>query len=110
MFQITEILDNFLYISGFDGLKLIDARNIGAVVNCVKGAKNGKLSRRFKKQHAYLHIAIEDDDSQSIASYFDQVFDFLDKMKLMQKRVLVYCGLGVSRSSSFVIGEFTMSF
>uniref|UniRef100_A0A915JTC0 Uncharacterized protein n=1 Tax=Romanomermis culicivorax TaxID=13658 RepID=A0A915JTC0_ROMCU len=104
--EISEILPEFLYMSGMDVLKnfrKLDDLQITAALNCIKGASNKKLAKRFAPTSSYLHVPIEDEDREKIDKHFDRVINFLSDQKSQNRRVVVYCGLGVSRSAAFVL-------
>ena len=50
-----------------------------------------------------LYINIDDHGDEPIANYFDEICEFLDKVKDKDEKVLVHCRGGVSRSATAVI-------
>ncbi|CAG5109886.1 Oidioi.mRNA.OKI2018_I69.chr2.g4359.t1.cds [Oikopleura dioica] len=51
----------------------------------------------------YLQIPVLDTESESLIDFFDQCFDFIDNARLKNKRVMVHCQAGKSRSATIAI-------
>jgi hypothetical protein len=53
-----------------------------------------------------VSVSVDDDENENIAEYFDGVCDAIEKHRHNNGKVLVYCGLGISRSASMCIAYF----
>jgi protein-tyrosine phosphatase len=51
----------------------------------------------------WVHIPVEDSETQDISQYFLQAIQTIEKAKQEGKQVLVHCAAGVSRSPTLVI-------
>lgn len=132
--EISEITD-YLYLSGCTGLTTdrLEALGITAAVCCIRG-----ITHKFPKTIDYLYIPVEDEDTEDLRSYMPSVFAMIEKHRRRGRRlgtrspssdenaptnadesatngnleksgkVLVYCGLGISRSATFVISYLMM--
>lgn len=49
------------------------------------------------------YIAITDEPNQDISKYFRDSYKFIDEMIRQDKKILVHCDAGISRSSTIVI-------
>lgn len=100
--QITKIND-YLYLSGCPALSAsrLQALGITCAVNCIKGVKH-----QFPDHIEYITVPIDDEESVNLSPYFDKVFSTIARHRQANGRVLVYCGLGISRSATFVIAYF----
>lgn len=94
--QITE----YLFLSGCSGLSTdrLQKMNVTAAVNCIKGVKH-----KFSKQIKYVYIALEDEEDENIEQHFTTVVEFIESERKNGGKTLVYCGLGISRSVTFVL-------
>jgi protein-tyrosine phosphatase len=52
----------------------------------------------------WRHIRVNDTTGDDIAQHLSTAFQFIDEAKIAHGRVLVHCAMGISRSSSVVIG------
>lgn len=74
-------------------------RNIGWVLNITSDVPN-----YFTDMCTYQQIPVLDTWNQSIQTYFEVAFEFLDQGIASGRGVLVHCAAGISRSAAFVIG------
>lgn len=97
--EISQILD-FLFLSGCNGLttERLQKLNITAAVNCIKGIKS-----KFTKDINLIYIPVEDEETEDLVPYIKQVVDFIEEERKNGGKTLVYCGLGISRSVTFVL-------
>ncbi|CAG8564885.1 28491_t:CDS:2 [Dentiscutata erythropus] len=59
---------------------------------------------RFPESFVYKVIAIKDSEFQNISKYFDETFMFIQNgLDQEDRRILVHCEMGISRSPSVVI-------
>ena len=116
-FEITKLTD-YLYLSGYEPISLNNLRrlDITCVVNCIKG-----VDHALPSSIDYVKVAINDDDSEDIAAYFDScnsvsvcvhicackqgTLQVIERHRAANGRVLVYCGLGISRSATICIAH-----
>lgn len=72
------------------------------ITSIISAAKEVKLVYPCGRVKEYLFIAAEDKESYSISTHFDEVFNFIERVR-EQGNILVHCILGVSRSVSLVL-------
>lgn len=74
--------------------------NITHILNLTTNIPN-----KFEPDITYLKIVIFDFETQNIAQYFNESFEFIENALKQNEsnRVLVHCNAGISRSASFVI-------
>lgn len=88
----------FLYLSGLAPLTPLSMKPFTCAINCVGGL------RHVTPPHVtVLHIPIEDDENTDLSPYWHVVFQKIDEQKKSGGKVLVFCGMGISRSATFVI-------
>jgi len=122
--EISEITD-YLYLSGCAGLTVdrLDALGITSAVCCIKG-----ITHKFPKTIGYLYIPVEDEDTEDLRPHMASVLATIDQQRRKGRlqspdentpaldentgekigKTLVYCGLGISRSATFVIAYLMM--
>lgn len=62
------------------------------IINCVAGL------RHIAPSHlTVLHIPIEDDEQTDLSPYWQLVFQTIDEQKRLGGKVLIFCGMGISR-------------
>lgn len=54
-------------------------------------------------QLEFMHVKIQDGPSVIISDHFESTREFINKMRVMGKSVLVHCHAGISRSATIVI-------
>jgi protein-tyrosine phosphatase len=99
----SEILEDFLYLGGMqtaeDRRALADL-NITRIVNMTSEHINPFMNDSSLR---YLHFPIDDKPDTQIEQFFDPCFLFIDEAKREQKRCLVHCAMGISRSATIVL-------
>uniref|UniRef100_A0A1I8EUV1 Dual specificity phosphatase n=1 Tax=Wuchereria bancrofti TaxID=6293 RepID=A0A1I8EUV1_WUCBA len=88
----------FLYLSGLAPLTPTSLRPFTCVINCVAG-----LRQILPSHLSVLHIPIEDDEGTDLSPYWHIVFRKIDDQKKNGGKVLIFCGMGISRSATFVV-------
>ena len=91
-----------LFLSGFGvacNEKLLTAMKVDTIINLVKGLPN-----KFPSKINYINFSLKDDgdlgNGQILTDVISSIEDNLDK----NKRVLVHCRKGISRSPAAIIG------
>ncbi|CAI2349609.1 unnamed protein product [Caenorhabditis sp. 36 PRJEB53466] len=79
-------------------LPILEHHKITHVVNVGTGIPN-----HYPAKFEYLKIDILDLPETRIVPYFDQVFEFIDKVRNAEGNVFVHCNAGISRSATFVV-------
>jgi len=100
----SEIIENFLFLGGIlsaDKMPVLKLLNITRIVNTA-----GELANMFhdEPEFAYMKVPVDDYPSTIIKTYFEETFNFIEKAQAENKRVLVHCAMGISRSSTICIG------
>ena len=107
---ISQITDN-IYLSGVLGAndkKSLDKNNITEIINCTKNIPNyfeNKLNSH-NVPYNYLRIPVDDTVGQNIEQYFNITFDTIDKSIKDNKKILIHCFAGMSRSATILIAYF----
>ena len=57
----------------------------------------------FVEEDRFLRIPVNDSYSEKLLPYFEQAFDFLEKVRCANACVLVHCLAGISRSPTLAI-------
>jgi protein-tyrosine phosphatase len=100
---MSEIIEGSLFLgSGIDAndRNQMKSKNITHILNvCKEWQTNHKLPYEVKVKH----LLLEDVEHQVIHDEFDSSFEFINAALQEEKRVLVHCAVGKSRSASFVI-------
>jgi hypothetical protein len=78
----------------------LDEKNIGAIVSVMVEPHPLAGQASFMRLH---HIPIQDKPNVNILEYIDECNDFIQKCLESGINVYVHCGMGISRSVSFVI-------
>eukprot|EP01136_Pigoraptor_vietnamica_P013966 Opistho-1_new@55567 len=98
----TEVLP-FLYLGtekNSADASTLDALGISMILNVAKECPYHFDEGRFE----YKKCALEDSSTEDIRRIFDDAFDYIDEARRTNRRVLVHCLGGVSRSVAIVIG------
>jgi hypothetical protein len=93
---LSVIIDSFLYLgSGKDAMDVDQLKNhkIDRILNLTA---EWPLIQSTK--YEVKRIPLKDIKEQNICDSFDEAFDFIDKTKEKNERVLVHCVIGKSRS------------
>ena len=100
---ISQITDN-IYLSNIIGAHYIihdnsNILNISCVINCTKTIPN-----YFEKNNiTYMRVPVDDTTMQNIEQYFDSTYNFIEKCISENKKILIHCYAGVSRSATILI-------
>ncbi|XP_023869439.1 dual specificity protein phosphatase 4-like [Salvelinus sp. IW2-2015] len=96
----VEILP-FLYLgSAFHASKkdMLDGMGISALLNVSSNCPN-----HFEGVYQYKCIPVEDNHKEDISSWFIEAIEFIDSVKDSNRRVLVHCQAGISRSATICL-------
>uniref|UniRef100_A0A1I8AUM0 Tyrosine-protein phosphatase domain-containing protein n=1 Tax=Steinernema glaseri TaxID=37863 RepID=A0A1I8AUM0_9BILA len=88
----------YLYLSGIGPLSPQNLQKFSCVINCIAGFRHVAPSHL-----TVLHIPIEDEESTDLAPYWQLVFQTIEANKKLNGKVLIFCGMGISRSPTFVM-------
>ncbi|TKR65061.1 hypothetical protein L596_025522 [Steinernema carpocapsae] len=88
----------YLYLSGIGPLTPQNLQKFSCVVNCIAGFRHEVPSNL-----PVLHIPIEDNETTDLTPYWQLVFQTIEANKRLNGKVLIFCGMGISRSAAFVI-------
>ena len=98
----TEIIEDFLYISGYKTASTISdlqKLKITNIINC-----SGDLCENlYFSDISYLTLNIRDNVSENIECLFFKCINYINEAKEKDGRVLIHCYKGVSRSVSIII-------
>ncbi|GMT19377.1 hypothetical protein PFISCL1PPCAC_10674 [Pristionchus fissidentatus] len=89
----------FLYVAGVAGLSPGVLGRFGTVINLIPGFR----LRAPARLNVY-HIAIDDDEGVDLTPYWTTVFKAIDEERKKRRKVLLLCGMGISRSAAFAVG------
>ncbi|GMR42466.1 hypothetical protein PMAYCL1PPCAC_12661, partial [Pristionchus mayeri] len=89
----------FLYVAGIAGLSPGVLNRFGTVINLIPGFRLKAPSRL----NVY-HIAIDDDEGVDLTPFWTTVFKAIDEERKKRGKLLLLCGMGISRSATFAIG------
>eukprot|EP01137_Pigoraptor_chileana_P002504 Opistho-2@2332 len=81
-------------------LPILESLNISIILNVAKECSNQFDDGRM----LYKKCPLEDSSTENIRRVFDEAFEFIDSARRQNRRVLVHCLGGVSRSVAVVIG------
>jgi len=98
----SVIIDNFLYHGNLKhamNKTLLEQLNIEYIINISEYS----LGEEIANQCHVLWISLEDDTYTDIDRHFQTTNEFLQSCKNKNKKVLVNCQMGVSRSSSIIL-------
>ena len=60
---------------------------------------------QFSKK-TWLNLYALDNPDQNISNYFDEAFEFLDRMERENKVCIIHCHAGINRSATIVLAYF----
>ncbi len=106
----SKVIKN-LYISSIHSRK--NYNNYDLVVNCAFPDNNTPLNtiKYIKNGNKYLiNIGLDDHPLQSLTQFLDEVTNNIHHFLNNEKRVLVHCQMGISRSATFVIAYLMRKF
>ncbi|CAD8137841.1 unnamed protein product [Paramecium octaurelia] len=86
-----------LYVGGYDSLKMVPEKGIGAVLSAV-------WTGHFKPDEKLKYLLIEADDAPTydMSKHFEKAVKFIHE-SLQTTNVLVHCAAGISRSVCLII-------
>jgi len=98
-FNATEIIDG-LWLGGEDDLIIneLNKRNITYILNITHNIHLLQNDNIDGKQ-----IKIKDDSNENIGQYFDECSDLINNLLNNNRKILVHCQKGLSRSPSIII-------
>jgi len=97
----SEIIPDFLYLGNYQNASSelqLGHLKISHVINAA-----GELPNYFQDKLQYFNVAIDDIPTANISTAFIQTFEFIEKARISNGRVLIHCNMGMSRSSSVTI-------
>lgn len=86
--------------------EMINKKNTVTVLKCTTLSADLPMAAEVEKQtieNNFKVLKIEDTLSERISNHFNDAFDFIKTSLNKDKKVLVYCGAGVSRAPTIVI-------
>lgn len=108
-----EILEGQLYLCGQYSAynkKVVQDLDIQAILVCGNGLKLAFIEDpELHSVIHYHHLPIDDSNEQAIIPYLPHMMDFISANLQANRKVLVHCAAGVSRSASMVIAYVMMS-
>ena len=96
------IIENFLYLSNYKAasdINLLKKLDIKYIINCSGDDCNNVASNFIN----YLTLNLKDNTNENIECIFYLCYDFIHKCKMENKKILIHCYQGISRSVSIVI-------
>lgn len=100
--DITEVINNFLYLGNYKIAKNLSAlkeKGITHIINC----SSDTCDNSYNNEIAYLHFPLKDSISESIECIFYYSFEFIQRCREANGKILIHCYQGISRSASIVI-------
>jgi protein-tyrosine phosphatase len=102
--RVAVIIPSQLYLSDMTAAlnpTLLKLLGVSHIIN----ATNRHVPNQFADRGvAYLNVDIEDEESAPLGDFFQQCFRFIDDaLTQPNRRVLVHCMCGISRSSSLIM-------
>eukprot|EP00055_Hartaetosiga_balthica_P004799 m.13124 g.13124 ORF g.13124 m.13124 type:complete len:369 (+) comp4112_c0_seq1:45-1151(+) len=97
----SEILEGKLYLGSWATASkrhVLDDLSITHIVNATQTCDSP-----FQDELNYIQCPIDDAIGENISEYFDKSLEFIRAAFADEKRVLVHCKMGMSRSSTFVL-------
>jgi protein phosphatase slingshot len=76
----------------------LENNNIHGIINATTNEPNA-----YPESYEYLRININDEPSEQIRSFFQDIFEFIRRHHSHGHSVLVHCQMGISRSATLVI-------
>ena len=99
--EMDMILDNFLYLSNYKAASNIlelEKNNIKYIINC-----SGDICENICNYINYLTLNLKDNTKENIECVFYKCIDFINKCKKENKKILIHCLQGISRSATITI-------
>jgi len=103
--KLSEITQH-IFISDLEVSMDIDtlkSEGIEAILHIGDGEKSKKILNRYKRKKIDHHfVEFEDNPNVDIVPYFEPCYDYIHKYVSEEKKVLIHCAAGVSRSPTIV--------
>ena len=99
--EMDMILDNFLYLSNYKAASNIlelEKNNIKYIINC-----SGDICENICDYINYLTLNLKDNTKENIECVFYKCIDFINQCKKENKKILIHCLQGISRSATITI-------
>jgi len=98
----ASLVTDYLLLSGCTDITVerMRAQRVSCVINVARGMK---CEVTEVESIEYIEIPLEDEIQQDISEHFERVLDAIDRHRHAGGRTLVFCGMGISRSASFVL-------
>ena len=99
--EMDMILDNFLYLSNYKAASNIlelEKNNIKYIINC-----SGDICENICNYINYLTLNLKDNTKENIECVFYKCIDFINQCKKENKKILIHCLQGISRSATITI-------
>ena len=93
---------NWLYLGTFTNAcdkEELRRINIKYILNCASDCKNKSLPEDIEE----LHLKVRDEKNFNLLPFFEQSNEFINKVRLLGKNILIHCKYGISRSVAFVM-------
>ena len=78
--------------------KWLEDNNIGGIINVTR-----TIPCTFPEDYEYLQIKIADIWNQDLLGHLDLSYEFIERIKISGKSVLIHCAAGISRSSAVTV-------
>ena len=97
----SEILENFLYLGNYkiaNDISRLNKIGIEYIINLCQDICNNINDKKIK----FLSFNMKDSTKENIECIFYMCFDFINKCKSENKKILIHCYQGISRSACLV--------
>ncbi|CAF0787480.1 unnamed protein product [Didymodactylos carnosus] len=102
-FPMTEIV-NGLYIGSKQDAQNIQRLENEQITHIINVTQHLPCYWKNSSDLIYYHLPADDSNKQNLIDYFDKVYNFILDAIENNKKVLVHCQAGISRSPAIVIG------
>lgn len=95
-------IESWLFLGGLKeatDINFLYNNSIDSIINVAYELRNTK----YPKSVEIHNFLLNDTPSEGIELFFESVFDIIEANRHNNKRVLIHCFMGISRSASFVI-------
>lgn len=95
-------IESWLFLGGLKeatDINFLYNNSIDSIINVAYELRNTK----YPKSVEIHNFLLQDTPSEDIELFFESVFDIIEANRHNNKRVLIHCFMGISRSASFVI-------
>ena len=97
----SEIIENFLYLGNYkiaNDISRLNKIGIEYIINLCQDICNNINDKKIK----FLSFNMKDSTKENIECIFYMCFDFINKCKSENKKILIHCYQGISRSACLV--------